>query len=187
MVVWKLKVFTRPFWFIICTVRHVNSFARKFQNFNHMDHSKILCCWPFRHFCTIAHSVLFGSRKKVNLQINFTLYTSRKPLQHLLATGVPSCKEPESAHEQTCKISREELPHPLQTETRWTEREATLCLSDPLVKALHFCLDSCTEWGWPDTLGTIQGDYFSATTTKSSWSSSPGWSSSPDPKIWVQV
>jgi hypothetical protein len=35
-----------------------------------------------------------------------TLYT--------LATGVPSCEEPGSAHEQTCKISREELPHPIK-------------------------------------------------------------------------
>jgi hypothetical protein len=43
-----------------------------------------------------------------------TLYTSRKPLQRLLATGVPSCEEPGSAHEQTFKISREELPHPIK-------------------------------------------------------------------------
>ena len=44
-----------------------------------------------------------------------TLYTSRKPLQHLLATGVPSCEESRSAHEQNCKISREELPHPVHS------------------------------------------------------------------------
>ena len=43
-----------------------------------------------------------------------TLYSSRKSLQHPLATGVPSCEEPWSAHEQTCKISREELPHPIK-------------------------------------------------------------------------
>jgi hypothetical protein len=43
-----------------------------------------------------------------------TLYTSRKSLQHLFATGVLSCEEPGSAHEQTCKISREELPHPIK-------------------------------------------------------------------------
>ena len=43
-----------------------------------------------------------------------TLYTSRKPLQHLLATGVHSYEEPGSAHEQTCKISRKELPHPFK-------------------------------------------------------------------------
>ena len=43
-----------------------------------------------------------------------TLYTSRKPLQHLLVTGVPNCEEPGSAHEQNCKISREKLPHPLK-------------------------------------------------------------------------
>ena len=35
----------------------------------------------------------------------------------------PSCEEPGSAHEQTCKISRE--------------------------------VDTCVEWGWPDTLRTI--------------------------------
>ena len=30
-----------------------------------------------------------------------TLYTSRKTPRHRLATGVPSCEEPGSAHEQT--------------------------------------------------------------------------------------
>ena len=32
---------------------------------------------------------------------------------------------------------------PLQTETRWTERDEFLCLSDPLVKAPHFCRLLC--------------------------------------------
>ena len=30
------------------------------------------------------------------------------------ASRSPSCEEPGSAHEQTCKISREELPHPFK-------------------------------------------------------------------------
>ena len=32
---------------------------------------------------------------------------------------------------------------PLQTETRWTKGEEFLCLSDPLVKAPHFCRLLC--------------------------------------------
>ena len=80
---------------------------------------------------------------------HITLYTSRKPLQHLLATGVPSCKEPGSAHEQTCKISREELPHPI--------KQRNFFVSLPLRCRLLILVDSCAEWGWPDTLGTIQG------------------------------
>ena len=32
---------------------------------------------------------------------------------------------------------------PQKTETRWTEREEFLCLSDPLVKAPHFCRLLC--------------------------------------------
>ena len=80
-----------------------------------------------------------------------TLYTSRKPLQHLLATGVPRCKEPGSAHEHMSTWTHEHLstwadlqnlqggagpPH--QTGTRWTEKEIFLCLSAPLVKTPHF-------------------------------------------------
>ena len=85
-----------------------------------------------------------------------TLYTSRKPLQHLLATGVPSCKEPGSAHEQTCKISREELPHPIK-QRRDELRKWNFFFSLPLRWRLLISVDSCAEWGWPDTLRTIQG------------------------------
>ena len=85
-----------------------------------------------------------------------TLYTSRKPLQHLLATGVPSCEEPGSAHEQTCKISREKLPHPLK-QRRDELRKRNFFVSLPLWCRLLILLDSCAEWGWPDTLGTSQG------------------------------
>ena len=85
-----------------------------------------------------------------------TLYISRKPLQHFLATGVPSCEEPGSAHEQTCKISREELPHPIKQ--RQDElRKRNFSVSLPLRCRLLILVDSCAEWGWPDTLGTIQG------------------------------
>ena len=85
-----------------------------------------------------------------------TLYISKKPLQHLLATGVPSCEEPGSAHEQTCKISREELPHPIK-QRRDELRKRNFFVSLPLRCRLLILVDSCAEWGWPDTLGTIQG------------------------------
>ena len=86
-----------------------------------------------------------------------TLYTSRKTPQHLLATGVPSCEEPGSAHEQTCKISREELPHPIK-QRRDELRKKHFFVSLPLQCRLLILVDSCAEWGWPDTLGTIQGE-----------------------------
>ena len=85
-----------------------------------------------------------------------TLYTSRKPLQHLLATGVPSCEEPGSAHEQTSKFSREELPHPFK-QRRDELRERNFFVSLTLWWRLLISVDSCAEWGWPDTLGSIQG------------------------------
>ena len=87
---------------------------------------------------------------------HITLYTSRKPLQHLLATRVPSCEEPGSAHEQTCKISREELSHPIKLR-RDELRQRNFFVSLPLWCRLHILVDSCAEWGWPDTHGTIQG------------------------------
>ena len=86
----------------------------------------------------------------------FTLYTSRKPLQRLLATGVPSCEEPGSAHEQTCKISKEELPHPIK-QRRDDLRKRNFFVFLSLQCRLLILEDSCAEWGWPDTLGTIQG------------------------------
>ena len=71
-----------------------------------------------------------------------TLYTSRKPLRHLSATRVPSREEPGSAHEQTCKISRVNLPHPLKQ--RQDElRKRNFFVSAPLVKAPHFCRLLC--------------------------------------------
>ena len=85
-----------------------------------------------------------------------TLYTSRKSLQHLLTTGVPSCEEPWSAHEQTCKISREELPHPIK-QRRDEQRKNYFFVSLPFQCRLLILVDSCAEWGWPDTLGTVQG------------------------------
>ena len=85
-----------------------------------------------------------------------TLYTSRKPPRHLLAPGVPSCEEPGSAHEQTCKISREELPHPIK-QRRDELRKIYFFVSLPLRCRLLISVDSCAKWGWPDTLGTIQG------------------------------
>ena len=92
--------------------------------------------------------------------IRHTLYTLRKPLQHLLATGVPSCEEPGSAHEQTCKISREELPHPIK-QRRDELRKRYFFVSLPLCWRLLILVDSCAEWGWPDTLQTIQGALWS--------------------------
>ena len=92
-----------------------------------------------------------------NMTRHPVVYTSRKSLQHLLATGVPSCEEPWSAHEQTCKISREELPHPIKQ--RQNElRKNHFFVSLPLQCRLLILVDSCAEWGWPDTLGTIQGE-----------------------------
>ena len=85
-----------------------------------------------------------------------TLYTLRKPPRHLLATGVPSCEEPGSAHEQTCKISREELPHPIK-QGRDELRKKKFFVSLPLWWRLLISVDSCAEWGWPYILGTIQG------------------------------
>ena len=88
--------------------------------------------------------------------LELTLHTSRKPLQHLLATGVPSCEEPGSVHEQTCKISREELPHP--NKQRQDEmKKRNFFFSLPLRCRLLILVDSCAEWGWPYTLETIQG------------------------------
>ena len=86
-----------------------------------------------------------------------TLYTSRNPLQHLLSTGVPNCEEPGSAHEQTCKISREELPNPIK-QRRDELRKRNFFVSLPLQRRLLILVDSCAEWGWPDTLGNIQGE-----------------------------
>ena len=96
-------------------------------------------------------------KKKEKRDKEGTLYTSRKSLQHLLATGVPSCEEPWSAHEQTCKISREELPDPIK-QRRDELRKNHFFVSLPLQCRLLILVDSCAEWGWPDTLGTIQGD-----------------------------
>ena len=78
-----------------------------------------------------------------------TLYTSRKPLRHLLATWVPSCEEPGSAHEQTCKISREKMPHPLK-QRRDELRKRNFFVSLPLWRRLLISADSSAEWGWPD-------------------------------------
>ena len=89
-----------------------------------------------------------------------TLYTSRKSLQHLLATGVPSCEEPWSAHEQICKIFREELPHPIK-QRRDELRKINFFVSLPLRCRLLILEDSCAEWGWPDILRTIQGAWHS--------------------------
>ena len=61
-----------------------------------------------------SQTKLNSNPSSISKYLRSTLYTSRKPLQPLLATGVPSCKEPGSAHEQTCKISREELPQPIK-------------------------------------------------------------------------
>ena len=85
-----------------------------------------------------------------------TLYTSRKSLRHLLTTGVASCEEPGSAHEETCKISREELPHPIK-QRRDELRKTDFFVSLPLRCRLFISVDSCAELGWPDILGTIQG------------------------------
>ena len=79
-----------------------------------------------KHFVEKTFSVFEGAS---------TLYTSRKSLQHLLATGVPNCEEPWSAHEQTCKISREELPHPIKQRR---DEQSFLCLSALPVQAPHF-------------------------------------------------
>ena len=92
--------------------------------------------------------------------VSDTLYTSRKPPRHLLAKRVPSCEEPGSAHEQTCKISREELPHPIK-QRRDELGEKKFFVSLPLRCRLLITVDSCAEWGWPDTLGTIQGAWVS--------------------------
>ena len=62
-----------------------------------------------------------------------------------------------SAHEQTYKISREELPHPIK-QRRDELRERNFFVSLPLWWRLLILVDSCAEWGWPDTLGIIQGD-----------------------------
>ena len=84
-----------------------------------------------------------------------TLYTLRKPLQPLLAKGVPSCEEPGS--EQTFKISSEELPHPIKQS--WDElRKRNFFVSLPLRCRLLILVDFCAEWGWPYTLGIIQGE-----------------------------
>ena len=90
-----------------------------------------------------------------NPLIYYTLYTLRKPLQHLLATGVPSFEEPGSAHEQTCKVSREEPPHPIK-QRRDELRKRYFFVSLSLWWRLLILVDSCAEWGWPDTLKTIQ-------------------------------
>ena len=43
-------------------------------------------------------------------------FVSMKPLQHILGTGVPSCKKPglHMSRQQTWQFSREELTHPLK-------------------------------------------------------------------------
>ena len=82
--------------------------------------------------------------------------TSRKSLQHFLTTWVPSCKEPGSAHEQTCKIYREVLPHPFK-QRRDELRKRHFFVSLPLWWGLLISVDSCAEWGCPDILWTIQG------------------------------
>jgi hypothetical protein len=68
-----------------------------------------------------------------------------------LAKGVPSCEE------QLFKISREELPHPIKQ--RQDElRKRNFFVSLPLWCRLLILVDSCAEWGWPYTLGIIQGE-----------------------------
>ena len=116
-----------------------------------MQHCAVQC--SLLHYISVNCSVILCS----------TLYTSRKSLQHLLATGVPSCEEPWSAHEQTCKISGEELPHPIK-QRRDELRKNKFFVSLPLQCRLLILVDSCAEWGWPDTLGTIQGECFNRQT-----------------------
>ena len=79
-----------------------------------------------------------------------------KKISAALATGVPSCEKPGSAHEQTCQISREELPHPIK-QRRDELRKRYFFVSLPLWWSLLILVDSCAEWGCPDTLGFIQG------------------------------
>ena len=92
----------------------------------------------------------------IGLSSSPTLYISRKALQHLLATGVSSCEEPGSAHEQNDKISREELPHPIK-QRRDEQWKTNFFVSLPLWWSLLILVDSCAEWGWPNTLRIIQG------------------------------
>ena len=106
-----------------------------------------------------SHRLLRCQVVFTNICYYYTLYTSRKPLWHLLATGVPSCEEPGSAHEQTCKISREELPHPIKLR-RDELRKINFFVYLPLRCRLLISVDSCAEWGWQDILGTMQGDYY---------------------------
>ena len=128
--------------------------------------------WHYRHGQTLdyiyEHIASAGSLdvvnlptisagKKMSLHKQLTLYTSRKSLQHLLATGVQSCEEPWSAHEQTCKISRDELPNPIK-QRRDDLRKNHFFVYLPFQCRLLILVDSCAEWGWPDTLGSIQGD-----------------------------
>ena len=103
---------------------------------------------------TLPHCLTLSLTLSLNFSLQYTLYTSRKPPRHLLATGVPSCKEPGSAHEQTCKIFREELPHPIK-QRRDELRKINFFVSLPLWWRLLISVDSCAEWGWPDTLGTL--------------------------------
>ena len=87
------------------------------------------------------------TRRDVGKKRVSTLYTSRKSLQHHLATGVPSCEEPGSTHEQTCKISREELPNPIKQRPDEL-RKKHFFVSLALWCRLLILVDSCAEWGW---------------------------------------
>ena len=112
------------------------------------------CCFCQVYICLLTK--IKNCEGTIDITNLDTLYTSRKPPRHPLPTGVPSCEEPGSAHEQTCKISREELPHPIK-QRRDELRKINFFVSLPLRCRLLISVDSCAEWGWPDTLGTIQG------------------------------
>ena len=132
-----------PIW--LCVNIEANSFSTQASNSTATQALTVAATAVTAAYDTAAADTLLG-----------TLYTSRKPQQHLLATGVSSCEEPGSAHEQTCKISREELPNPIKQ--RQDElRKKNFFVSLPLWWRLLISVDSCAEWGWPDTLGTIQG------------------------------
>ena len=66
----------------------------------------------------------------------------------------------QSTNEQICKISREEPPHPLK-QRRDELRKGNFFVSLPLWWRLLISVDSCAEWGWPETPGTIQGGGYS--------------------------
>ena len=122
-------------------------------------------CYFIYYFTSLLTALITSPTSYWNQETNkswfvfcllYTLYTSRKSLRHLLTTGVASCEEPGSAHEQTWKISREELPHPIK-QRRDELRKNYFFVSLPLQCRLLISVGSCADWGWPDILGTIQG------------------------------